>query len=882
MNRSRGRKGFSPIRDLPAVLWMLAVVAVALVHRQVPAPRWLLFHLLLLGAATHSIVVWSQHFTDALLHAAPAARQLRERTLRLALLNAGVVAVIAGILAERWLVTAAGATGVAAAVGWHAVALVLQLRHSLGSRFAVTVRYYSAAGALLPVGALLGVLMARGLGEQAHARVMVAHVELNVLGWIGLTVLGTLITLWPTMLRTRMDEHAVAAGRTALLPLVLGLGLAVAGTLSGVRPLATVGLLAYAGGIVVLAGPFLRVARQKPPTHFPTWSVLSGVCWLAVLVVLMAGFVGTSPDWVTTHERIATLTPAFAVGFVAQVLLGALSFLLPVNTGKGPAGARAGNTAFDKGAALRVTATNTGLLVFLLPVPSAVRVTVSVVVLAALASFLPLMFLALRASRAANAQPPAVVPRGQRSGPAAVAGERPPGQRTGQAVAGLTAVLLALAIGVAVDPQALGRPGTASAAGDVVASGRTTTVQVRAANMRFTPAKVDVPAGNRLVIELTNTDDEDVHDLVLDSGATSGRLGPGESSTVDVGVVGRDLSGWCSVVGHRQMGMVFAVDVTGLDTAARSGSAGGHHHGSTAADPHDAAIQPDLMADPGPGFTPYDASLPAPPHATVHRRTFTVTDGEHEVAPGVTQLLWTYDGTAPGPVLHGRVGDLFEITLVNHASMGHSIDFHAGERAPDKVMRTIPPGGSLVYRFRAERAGIWMYHCSTMPMSTHIANGLFGAVVIEPKDLPAVDRSYVLVQSELYLGPQGEAVDTGKVSAEMPDLVVFNGYANQYDHRPLPARVGERVRVWVLDAGPNRPSSFHVVGEQFDTVWSEGSYLLGPDRGRQRGGAQVLPLLPAQGGFVELEFSEPGTYPFVSHLMVDAERGAHGTFRVRP
>jgi nitrite reductase (NO-forming) len=348
------------------------------------------------------------------------------------------------------------------------------------------------------------------------------------------------------------------------------------------------------------------------------------------------------------------------------------------------------------------------------------------------------------------------------------------------------------------------------------------------------------------------------------------------------------------------MGMVFAVNVTGLDTALRSGSTSGHghghDHGSTAPAPptsdggsgepgsDDAASHLDLMADPGPGFQPYDATLPTPPDATLHRRTFTVTDDEHEVAPGVTQLLWTYNGSAPGPVLHGRVGDLFEITLVNHASMGHSIDFHAGERAPDKVMRTIPPGGSLVYRFRATRAGIWMYHCSTMPMSTHIANGLFGAVVIEPDGLPAVDRSYVLVQSELYLGPQGGPVDAGKVTAEKPDLVVFNGYANQYDHRPLRARVGERVRIWVLDAGPNRASSFHVVGAQFDTVWSEGAYLLrpGPDRSGHQGGAQVLPLLPAQGGFVELEFGEPGTYPFVSHLMVDAERGAHGTFAVLP
>jgi nitrite reductase (NO-forming) len=196
-------------------------------------------------------------------------------------------------------------------------------------------------------------------------------------------------------------------------------------------------------------------------------------------------------------------------------------------------------------------------------------------------------------------------------------------------------------------------------------------------------------------------------------------------------------------------------------------------------------------------------------------------------------------------------------------------------------MRTLEPGGSLVYRFTATRAGVWMYHCSSMPMSAHIANGMFGAVVIEPPGLPEVDRSFLLVQSELYLGAQGGPVDVEKVQAERPDLVVFNGYANQYDARPLVARTGERVRVWVLDAGPNRATSFHVVGGQFDTVYAEGAYLLGDPSGEATtGGAQSLALGAAQGGFVELAFPEAGRYPFVSHVMVDAERGAHGVFEV--
>jgi nitrite reductase (NO-forming) len=455
----------------------------------------------------------------------------------------------------------------------------------------------------------------------------------------------------------------------------------------------------------------------------------------------------------------------------------------------------------------------------------------------------------------------------------------------GLAATGLVAVVLAVAVGVAVDPAALAGPGQAPAAAGVAPTGHTTTVRVRAANMRFTPATVQVPAGDRLVIDLRNTDDEDVHDLVLDTGADSGRLAPGESARLDVGVVGRNLEGWCSVVGHRQMGMVFHVRVTGV--ASRDGrraapamqdmpgmAATGSPAGSDSA-----AGALDFLKDPGPSFRAHDAALPPLEPGRVHRRTFTVSELEREVAPGVRQRLWTYDGGAPGPVLHGRVGDRFVIRLVNDGTMGHSIDFHAGTLAPDEPMRTIPPGSSLTYRFTATRSGIWMYHCSSMPMSAHIANGLFGAVVIDPPDLAKADRSYVLVQSELYLGPQGGVVDVDKLRADRPDAVVFNGYANQYDHRPLQASVGQRVRVWVLDAGPERPTSFHVVGGQFDTVFSEGAYLLRPGN-QEQGGSQTLSLGPAQGGFVELTFPQPGHYPFVSHVMADAERGAHGVFEV--
>ncbi len=876
------RRGFSPLRDLPALLWLVALLGVVLAHPFVPAPRWLMIHLLLLGAVSHSILVWSQHFADTLLHAPPRSGDARTRAIRLAMLNGGVAVVVAGVLSDVWPVTAVGATAVAGAAGWHGVALVGQLRRALPARFGATVRYYVAAAAMLPVGGFLGVLMARGLGDPRHVEVMLAHAAVNVLGWMGLTVVGTLVTLWPTMLRTRIAAGAERAAQRALPVLVGAVVVTAGGALAGHRVVAALGLVGYLAGLAVVAVPFASAARGKPPAHFPTWSVLAATAWLVGCVGALAVGVGTAPSWEAAHDRVEWFTPALAAGFGAQVLLGALSYLIPVALGGGPTPVRAANTVLDRGSVLRVVLANGGLLVCLLPVPTVVRVLASALVAGALAAFVPLLFAAMRASRRAKAAPAGPGPAApggtgpsRPRGPAPAAAERPAGQLRGLAAVGLAAVVLAVAAGVALDPSAL--TGTAaSAAAGVPANGDTRTVAVRAADMRFTPAVIEVPAGTRLVIELTNADDGDVHDLVLDSGVDSGRLSPGESTTVDVGVVGRDLDGWCSVLGHRQMGMVLAVHVTGAAPAATSsGGHAGHQHGPSAA-PSAPVTRHDHSASAA--AVTQDAELPPLEDGRVHRRTFTVTEAEREVAPGVTQRLWTYNGSAPGPVLHGRVGDRFEITLVNDGTIGHSVDFHAGALAPDGPMRTIPPGESLTYTFTARRAGVWMYHCSSMPMSAHIANGMFGAVVIEPRDLAPVDHSYLLVQSEQYHGPQGGVVDVDKLQAERPDAVVFNGYPNQYDEQPLTARVGERVRVWVLDAGPDRATSFHVVGAQFDTTYAEGTYLL--RRGDGDGGAQSLGLGVAQGGFVELSFPEAGHYPFVSHVMIDAERGAHGMFAV--
>ncbi|MBS1905949.1 MAG: multicopper oxidase domain-containing protein [Actinobacteria bacterium] len=885
-------RGFWFARDVPTAFWLLLTVMAVLVHRQLPQSGWLMIHLLLLGAVTHAILVWSQYFSFALLRRAVTHTDRRTQNIRLALSNAAVVLVLLGVLLAIWPLSLLGAAALIVAVLWHAASLVRRLRGSLPGRFGRTVRYYVAAAGMLALGAALGGWLARG---DAAPRLVLAHALLNVLGWIGLAVAGTVVTLWPTILRTRADAAAAVGAARALPLLAAGVLVAAAGAAFAVLPIIALGLAGYLAGLGIIGVSLGRAARSRPPRSYAALSVgLALVWWAGCVVALIVALLAASVDGTGLAGFLPALeqiVPFLAAGFAAQVLLGALSYLVPVVLGGGPTPVRVGTSWFDRAGVLRVTVANTALVVCALPVSSLTRVAASVLYLVAMASFLVIMMLAMRAQRRAKAEAgdPARAASASPTvrGPRTPEGERPPESRAGQAVAGLLAVVLVVAVGAAVDPlpSRAGVQAQGTAQSDPNAPVKT--VQVHAADMRFTPDRIEVPAGTRLVIELTNTDKAQVHDLVLANGTGGTRLSPGQSARIDVGVITADVDGWCSIIGHRQAGMTLTVVATGAGAsgggqAAHSGSGSGSGSGADAGRGAMSGMSGMGQATPGPGFTPRSAVLdPLPPaEGPVTRRvTLTVTDTKTEVAPGVEQTLWTYNGTAPGPTLHGRVGDTFVVTLVNHGTMGHSIDFHAGSLAPDRPMRTIAPGQSLTYTFTATRAGIWAYHCSTMPMSAHMANGMIGAVVIEPPDLAPVDRSYVLVQSEFYLGAQGGEVDVDKVDADTPDLVVFNGYANQYDHAPLVAKVGERVRVWVLDAGPNRATGFHVVGGQFDTVWAEGAFLLDHSPNT---GSQVLALAPAQGGYVELAFPEAGDYPFVSHYMIDAERGAHGVFAVAP
>ena len=433
----------------------------------------------------------------------------------------------------------------------------------------------------------------------------------------------------------------------------------------------------------------------------------------------------------------------------------------------------------------------------------------------------------------------------------------------------------------------IGNRGQGGTTQDVTPTGNTVNATITVEGLRFVPDTVDVTPGDRLVITLDNTADQ-VHDLVLATGQTTGRIAARAKGTLDAGIVAGPIEGWCSIAGHRAQGMVFHVTAGGA--AAAGHQHGDHQHGggqsNQAGSGKDAV--PDYAAQLPAGFKAFDAALPPAPTSPdggpmTHRHTFTVKEQVMPVGAGVTQRRLTFNGQVPGPVLRGKVGDTFEITLVNDGTMSHSLDFHAGITPPDQAMRSINPGESLVYTFKAQHSGIWLYHCSTSPMSLHLAAGMHGAVIIDPPGLPAVDREYVIVASEVYLGPEGGEPNTDKIAAKTPDLMTFNGVAFQYHQQPLKAKVGERVRFWVMAAGPSLPTSFHAVGLHFDQVFFEGAWTLGgPNRigAAWSGGSQALGLQPAQGGFVECVASEPGHYVFVSHSFADMEKGAHGVLEV--
>ena len=432
----------------------------------------------------------------------------------------------------------------------------------------------------------------------------------------------------------------------------------------------------------------------------------------------------------------------------------------------------------------------------------------------------------------------------------------------------LGAVLGTAAILIATVALIASNDGGGAASPDIVASAKTVkTLEVELGDLFIKPKSIEVASNTTLEISVKNNG-QIPHNLKQGTAGTK-LLNAGETEKVKFGPFTRDTQLLCDVPGHAVAGMTLDVKVTG-PAASRDAA-------TTPAAASAPGAKIDAAATPGPTWKRRDPIAPVVPTGTTHRITLEATETVIEISPGVTQELWTFNGQAPGPVLRGKVGDTFEVTLVNKGKLGHSIDFHSSKVAWNDEMRTLKPGESLVYKYEAKHSGIFMYHCGTAPALHHIGNGMFGAIIIDPPGLAPVEREFIFVQSEIYTGPLGQPGDLTKMQNEAFDAVVFNGYFNQYLHAPIRIEPNRRYRAWVLDAGPSENSSFHVVGTIFDTMYKEGAYTLRP--GDARGGAQALDLQPAQGGFVEFSMDEAGLYPIVTHKFANVGKGALGLFQ---
>jgi nitrite reductase (NO-forming) len=262
-----------------------------------------------------------------------------------------------------------------------------------------------------------------------------------------------------------------------------------------------------------------------------------------------------------------------------------------------------------------------------------------------------------------------------------------------------------------------------------------------------------------------------------------------------------------------------------------------------------------------------------------------------EIAPGVKFSAWTFGDQVPGPTVRARVGDHIRFSMTNRsdepvpgvqltaAPMMHSMDFHAAMVSPQDKYRSIAPGQTIEFEFMLNYPGVFMYHCGTPMILEHIASGMYGAVIVEPRNgYPTkVNREYVVIQSEFYAKAPAKGsksgvyvLDTDRLRNSLPTHTVFNGRYNGMVNSPLQAKPGERVRLYVMNVGPSKTSSFHVVGTIFDRVWIEGN----PDN--QFRGMQTVLLGSSNAAIVEFVIPEEGSYIMVDHHFANASQGAIG------
>jgi len=275
----------------------------------------------------------------------------------------------------------------------------------------------------------------------------------------------------------------------------------------------------------------------------------------------------------------------------------------------------------------------------------------------------------------------------------------------------------------------------------------------------------------------------------------------------------------------------------------------------------------------------FDPRAPVAPSGDVVNVKLVAKPQLISIASGVAYQAWTFNSTVPGPVIRVRQGQTIHFTLRNDdKTMAHSIDFHAAQTPPNVNYKSVLPGQSLTFDWRANYPGIFMYHCGTPPVMEHMANGMYGAIIVDPASGWSSAQEYVLVQSEFYTKQNSDGTyiyDAAKAMAMRSDYVTFNGYVNQYTQTPLTAKPGQRIRLFVLNAGPSQFSAFHVIGAIFSDAYADGNPA------NHTVGQQTVMVPPGGGEVVELTIPDAGHYTFVTHSFMAASMGAMGAIEVK-
>jgi copper-containing nitrite reductase len=291
------------------------------------------------------------------------------------------------------------------------------------------------------------------------------------------------------------------------------------------------------------------------------------------------------------------------------------------------------------------------------------------------------------------------------------------------------------------------------------------------------------------------------------------------------------------------------------------------------------AMKPRIVTDKavGPDKTPGEAVAfnplaPAqPPQGKVVEVHLEAKKAMMEVAPGDKREVWTFNGQVPAPIIRVHQGDTLKITLTNKdPDMEHGLDFHAGQMDMGTYHQTIKPGQSETFEFKTNYPGLFYYHCSAAPVIMHIANGMFGAVIVDPPGYTPSGKEYVVIQNEWY--KTGASIQD--LQTEKPVAVALNGVANQYVNSPLTAKKGENVRFYFVNAGINDFSAWHVIGQIFDTIEMDGNPK------NKRTGVQTVLVPPGGTVVTDLTAPDPGTYLMLTHQMNEATKGGAGVLKV--